>query len=142
MAEPELFPNQPDPEMHVQEHKNKETTLQPVATKLNDVATRLKILEERYNTLRKKSQLTEQNIIESDKSNFNEIRLLQDNLLDVKHAVKELTEKVGLLTDEITSFASKNDLKVLERYVGFWEPMDFVTRKEVNDFLRRKFHEK
>lgn len=134
-----MFPNQPDPEAHVAKHKGKETPMQPVATSLNDIATRLKILEERYGTLRKKSQLTEQNIIESERNNFNEIRLIQDNLLDVKKAIKNLTEKVSLLSDEISSFASENDFKVLQRYVEFWEPLDFVTRKEVNDFLRKKF---
>lgn len=139
MAEPQLFPNQPDPEQHVAQHKGKETAMQPVATRVNDIATRLKILEERYSTLRKKSQLTEQNIIESDKSNFNEIRLIQENLLDVKRSVKNLTEKLSLLTDEITTFASQNDFTVLRRYVDFWQPLDFVTRKEVNDFLRKKF---
>lgn len=139
MSDPQLFPNQPKPEEHVARHSGKEAATIPIASTLNDVATRLKILEERYGTLRKKSQLTEQNIIESDKNNFNEIRLLQDNLLDVKKSVKDLAEKVSLLADEVSSFASKNEFKVLERYISFWEPMDFVTRKEVNDFLRKRF---
>lgn len=139
MVEPQLFPNQPDPEQHVAQHKDKGNSLQPVAARVNDIATRLKIIEERYNTLRKKSQLTEQNIIESDKNNFNEIRLIQDNLLEVKRSVKNLAEKLSLLTDEVTTFASKNEFSVLQRYVDFWQPLDFVTRKEVNDFLRKKF---
>lgn len=139
MVEPQLFPDQPDPEQHVAQHKGKETPLQPVATRVNDIATRLKIIEERYSTLRKKSQLTEQNIIESDKNNFNEIRLIQENLLDVKRSVKNLTEKLSLLTDEISTFASKNEFTVLQRYVDFWQALDFVTRKEVNNFLRKKF---
>ena len=139
MVEPQLFPNQPDPEAHVAQHKGSETPLQPVATRINDVATRLKILEERYNTLRKKSQLTEQNIIESDKNNFNELRLMQENLLEVKKSVKNLTEKLSLLTDEIKTFASKNEFTILQRYVDFWQPMDFATRKDVNDFLIKKF---
>jgi len=146
MAEPTLFPNQPNIDEHVKANKvdknksGKENSEN--SPKLNEIATRIKILEERYVTLRKKSQLTEQNIIESDKTNFDEIRLLEDNILEVKHSIKEMVEKLSLLNDEISSFASKTEFKILERYVGFWQPMDFVTRKEVNNFLRKKIDNK
>ncbi len=142
MAEPQLFPNEPNVQEHLNKHQSKESGLQPLAVKLTDIATRLKILEERYGTLRKKSQLSEQNIIEADKSHFQNIHFLNENILGVKHRVKELAEKINLLTDEVSHFADKNDLKVLDRYIEFWEPTDFVTRKEINDFLRRKFSEK
>lgn len=140
MEEPELFPNQPNIQEHVSKHQNRESGLQPLAVRLTDVATRLKILEERYDTLRKKSQLTEQNVIESDKSNFQELRILGETMIEVKRTVKDLADKVRLLSEEVEQFATKNDLKVLDRYLGYWEPADFVTRKEVNDFLRRKFN--
>ncbi len=142
MTEPQLFPNPPKVEEHVKKNSTAESSSVALAPKLNDISTRLKILEERYVALRKKSQLTEQNIIESEKDSFEEIHLLNDNLLDVKRNLKNLTEKLSLLSDEISSFASRNDFKVLERYVNFWNPIDFVTRKEVNDFLRKKFLEK
>ena len=139
MAEPQLFPNEPNIQEHLNAHQTKESGMQPIALKLTDIATRLKLLEERYGTLRKKSQLAEQNIIEADKNNFQEIHLLNESLIEVKRGVKELSEKMSLLSNEVEHFADKNDLKVLERYVEFWEPSDFVTRKEVNDFLRKKF---
>jgi len=138
MSDPQLFPDTPRVDEHVKKNSSSES-IKPVASKLNDISTRLKILEERYVTLRKKSQMTEQNIIESDKDSFDELRLLNDNLLEVKHSLKNLVEKLSLLSDEISSFASHDEFKILERYVNFWNPVDFITRKEVNDFLRRKF---
>ncbi|MCF7798932.1 hypothetical protein K9M74_03440 [Candidatus Woesearchaeota archaeon] len=138
MAEPKLFPDSPTPEEHVTKHQNKEESLQPINTKVNDIATRLKILEERYITLRRKSQLGEQNLIDTQKDHFEELQLLNESLLDVKHTIRDVTEKVSLLSDEISRFATKNEVTILQRYVEFWEPMDFVTRKEINDFLRKK----
>ncbi len=138
MTEPKLFPEGPTPEEHVAKHQNKEETLQPINTKVNDIATRLKILEERYMTLKKKSQLGEQNIVEAQKDHFEELQILNENLMETKHAIRDITEKVSLLSQEVSNFATKNDLTVLQRYVEFWEPMDFVTRKEVNAFLRKK----
>lgn len=105
------------------------------------MATRLKILEERYVTLRKKSQLSEQNIIEAEKEHFSEMQLLNENLLELKKTLKDVLEKISMLGDEVNNFAKKTDMITLQRYVEFWEPIDFVTRKEVNNFLRRKFKE-
>ena len=142
MTEPQLFPNIPNPDEHVKKNKNQESGLAPISGSLNNISTRLKIIEERYASLRKKTQLTEQNIIDSEKDIFNEFTLINDNILEVKHNVKNILEKLSLLSDEISSFASETDFKVLSRYVSFWEPMDFVTRKEINDFLRKKFNNK
>ena len=139
MAPPQLFPNQPKPEEHVQKHQTKESASVAVNNQLNSVATRLKVLEERYTTMRKKSQVTEQNIIETEKEQFQQFRLLGDEIMELKHTIKEIAEKVTMLADEVNQFASKRDVQVLEKYTNYWQPMDYVTRKEVNAFLRRKF---
>ena len=110
-------------------------------TQLTDVSSRLKILEERYNTLRKTVQLTEQNAIDTEKNNFSELQLLSENVLSIKKVVHEVGEKLTVLEGELGNFVSRNEFKVLERYTGFWQPMDFVTRREVNVFLRKKFKE-
>jgi len=141
MDEPQLFPNQPKPSEHVEKHATHETAIKAVNTQLNNIATRLKILEERYTTLRKKSQLTEQNIIQAEKDDTEETQLLNESLTDVKKTVKNLVDKVTLLKGEVEHFVSRNEFSVVKKYVDFWEPMDFITRKEVNDFLRKKFKE-
>ena len=138
--QPKLFPNEiPKPDEHVQKHANNETSLRPINTLINNIATRLKILEERNETLRKKIQLTEQNSIDAEKEYFEEMEIISNNILSVKKTVSELSEKVGLLAEEINNFVKIEDFTTLEKYVSFWNPMDFVTRKEVNDFLRKKF---
>ncbi len=147
MAEPQLFPNQPNVDAHVQKHKNDKSSkdaqeMAVVGSQLNNVATRLKILEERYSTLRKKTQTAEHNIIEVEKNHYDDLRIINDDITEIKHKMRDILEKVSLLTDEVENFASRNDLKVIQKYVEYWQPVDFVTRKEVNDFLRKRFHEK
>lgn len=147
MVEPELFPNQPNIQDHVQKHKNDKSTqdsqeMAVVGSQLNNVATRLKILEERYSTLRKKTQTAEHNIVEVEKNHYDDLRILNDDISEIRHKMRDIVEKVSLLTDEVENFASRNDLTVIQKYVEYWQPLDFVTRKEVNDFLRKKFHEK
>lgn len=122
-------------------HQGEDSPFAPKTVKVTDVATRLKILEERYVTLRKKAQLSEQNIIEADKDHLEEMQLLNESLLDLKKSLKGVLEKISMLSDEVDNFAKRTDMITLQRYIEFWEPIDFVTRKEVNDFLRRKFKE-
>lgn len=144
MVEPQLFPDQPNVQDHVQMHKNEHSKkdskeMELAGSQLNNVATRLKILEERYSTLRKKSQTTEHSIIEVEKNHYDDLRIINDDITEIKHRMREIVEKVSLLTDEVQNFAPRNELDVMRKYVEYWQPMDFVTRKEVNDFLRRRF---
>lgn len=107
---------------------------------ISTISTRLKILEERYTILRKKSSVTDQNLIHVEKNQYDELRLLNDDILKLKTKLKDAMEKLELLTEEVGNFADRRELQVLKKYVEYWEPMDFVTRKEVNDFLRKKFN--
>lgn len=138
MAEPELFPNQPDIKQHVKQNIDPKKP-DHTNTELTSFVSRLKILEERYTILRKKSQLTEQNIIETDKTVTQEIRIIQEDLLEIKKKIRDINEKMELLSEEIENFADSKDLSVLERYVDYWNLVEFATRKQVNDFLRKKF---
>ncbi|MBN1175256.1 hypothetical protein JXA48_01295 [Candidatus Woesearchaeota archaeon] len=69
------------------------------------------------------------------------MQLLNESLLDLKKSLKSVLEKISMLSDEVDNFAKRTDMITLQRYIEFWEPIDFVTRKEVNNFLRRKFKE-
>ena len=111
----------------------------PSGTQLNEIATKLKLLEERYGVLRKKSQLSEQNLVELDKEQFSELRIVQERVTDLKRQVKTVLEQVSALSDEMQGFVKKEEFVPLQRYVELWQPIDFVTRKEVNSFLRKRF---
>lgn len=133
MDNPNTSPSTPVPQTY-----SREQSVVP-ATQINELATKLKLLEERYNILRKKSQLNEQNIVEMDKEQFSELKLLQKDLLETKKQVRKLTEELSGLTDEVRNFVRRHEFLVLKRYVDLWQPVDFVTRKEVNSFLRSRF---
>ena len=111
------------------------------ATTITTISTRLKILEERYTILRKKSSVTDQNLIQVEKNQFNEFRLLNEDIIKLKIKLKGAMEKLELLTDEVQNFTDRREFTILQKYLEYWEPMDFVTRKEINDFLRRKFNQ-
>ena len=99
--------------------------------RVNDAITRLRILEERFLNLREKSQLTEENMLKSNKKMFSEFKSINEGLALVKREVNDVKEKISLVIAEMRNYASKQDFRVLQKYIELWQPIQFVTREEV-----------
>jgi predicted nucleic acid-binding Zn-ribbon protein len=128
--------NSQDQQQDVDNSKNTEYT--QIANIISDLDRRLRILEERYGNLRKKIQLTDQNLIDSERSFGKELRGFNDELLELKRNIADFDEKVVIFNGEMDSAAQKTDLKVIEKYLTMWNPGTFVTRKELKEYLKSK----
>lgn len=102
---------------------------------LADVAAELRILEDRYTNLRKKNQLTDQALLETQRNFSKEKRLLNDDLTEAKMKLQELVEDIALMKSEFKDVVKQKDFKVIEKYLDMWEPLQFVTRKEVDELI-------
>jgi predicted nucleic acid-binding Zn-ribbon protein len=109
-----------------------------IAGFVSDLDRRLRVLEERYSNLRKKIQLTDQNLIESERSFGKELRGFNNDILEMKRNTSDFDEKVSIFAGELTNIAQKTDLKVVEKYLAMWNPSMFVTRKELREYLKNK----
>jgi hypothetical protein len=107
-----------------------------ISALISDLDRRLRVLEERYSTLRKKMQLTDQNLIESEKAFHKDIRVFNDESLELKRSIADFEEKVAIFGNEMTNTAKKTELKVIEKYLALWNPTLFVTRKELREYLK------
>ncbi len=107
-----------------------------VVNEINNVGRRLRILEERYTNLRRKTQVTEQNILRNNKKLNTEIKTINTDINEVKRDINEIRNKIDLIVKEIMLCAKKEDLKVLEKYINMWNPVKFVTQGEVEKIVR------
>ena len=87
-----------------------------VTTSINEILRRLRILEERYSNIRKKIQLTEQNMLDDTKNLSDDINLIKTNIKDIKKEILEVTNKMKILNDEIDSSAQRRELNLLSKY--------------------------
>ncbi|MBU1198204.1 MAG: hypothetical protein KKF46_07450 [Nanoarchaeota archaeon] len=138
MVEPTLFPREVSPEKHIKKQSADADLFGRISKTVNSVAANLRILEERYSTLRSKSQVSEQNIIELEKELSTDIKSISEDVVDLKREVNDVKDKIRLISNEIKNLANKNDFKVIERYLDMWQPMNFVTRAEINKLLAEK----
>lgn len=104
---------------------------------IRDVTRRLRILEERINNDRKNFQLNQQNFISSDKKTSEEVKLIYGELSELKKEMTLMNDQLNLMTSALKDSAKKEDVKVIEKYIELWEPLNFVTRREVDALVRR-----
>ncbi len=102
-----------------------------LAEQIGGLSRRLKMLEDRSANLTRREQLTDQNLIEGTKKIHAEMRSHTDELQELRQKLHEIEEKIGLIIREFQNVPRKEDMKVLEKYVTLWNPMDFITRTQV-----------
>ncbi|MBN2421318.1 hypothetical protein JXB27_03510 [Candidatus Woesearchaeota archaeon] len=109
-----------------------------VAAQVNNVSRSVKTVEDRFSTMHKKAQVTEQNMIANDKKLFGEIKIINSELMDLKSEIADMKEKLILLVKELKLSATKEEVGVLQKYLSYWEPMNFVTRAELEKATVKK----
>ncbi len=96
-----------------------------------DAVRRLRVLEERFMNLRRKAQLSDEKLLAAEQKLATELKALTQEFTDLHHVVIDLQESINTVKAEMGHAASQYDLKALEKYVGYWEPMQFVTKDEL-----------
>ncbi len=99
---------------------------------------RLSLIEDRIDNLRDHINLIENNFIEKNKAVLKEIRELHEKNRELRNSMTELEEDISQMADKFNDFATKQQLKVLERYLYFLNPLDYVTKKEVKDLIKEQ----
>lgn len=105
--------------------------LEAVHRTLADISSGIRILEDRYYNLRKKTQITDQALLEAQKSFSDEKRILYDQIMEAKMKLQDMVESIEIMRQELKDAVRQKDFKVLEKYLDMWEPLQFVTRDEV-----------
>src|SRR3989344_1121327 len=92
---------------------------------------RLRLLESRYNAVRDRVLITNQNMISGYKKIHEEIREIKTDMFEIKNSIKKIAE-------ELRFFAKKEQVKVLEKYIDLWNPLKFVTEEELRRVLEER----
>lgn len=112
------------------------------AGQINEIARAVKLMEDKYSNLRRKVQISDENYLSQQKKVSDEIRVMQSDVLEIKRAVEDIREKMRLIVKELRSTAKEEDVKVVQKYLDLWEPVQFVTRPEARKMIDRAVEEK
>jgi hypothetical protein len=105
---------------------------------LTNVVRRLRMLEESHANVRKKIELEQEN-------NLNEIKKLHANSRDsfseidaLKKEIRLLKEDLRKIIQELQQTAKQDKVLFLEKYLQLWEPVKFVTKREVIGLIKEE----
>ena len=99
------------------------------------VEERVRILESKYNLMRDRIFLINQNMIQEYRKLNKEIKLIDSEVKIVKQDLNEIKGILRNIVNEMQNFAKKENVKVLEKYMEFWNPMNFVTQEEAQEMI-------
>lgn len=118
-------------------HKNEpQPDLSSFSEDMGNLGRRLRLLEESSTNMRRALQVTEQNMLGKNKVFATDIRTLTSDIRDIKQEISQIKEKIIEVVNELKESAKRDEVKVLERYINFWNPVKFVTQNEVEDIVK------
>jgi len=124
----------------------KQPDIGPLSEDIGNLSRRLMVLEKSFTSIRGSLQVTEQNMLSKNKLFSTDIRTLTSDIGDIKKEIAELKEKILELVLELKTNAKRDEVKVLEKYINFWNPVKFVTQNEVEtivkEFLKKEKEKK
>ena len=129
-------------EKQAKPEKRMEGAISESAGQINEVGRAVKILEDKYTNLRRKVQISEENFLTQQKKASDDLKVMQSDLLEVKRDIADVKDKIRLIVKELKLTAKAEDIRVVQKYLDLWEPVQFVTREEAKKMIERAVEEK
>lgn len=118
------------------------TNINELSTQISGISRRMRLIEERYITLRKKTQLSDQTMLGIQKEIHRNSSSLTEEMTELRKELNELRDTVRLIIKELKDCAKSDEVKILDNYINMWQPMDFVTKKEVARIIEEILNER
>ena len=103
-----------------------------------DVNERIRSLESKYDSLRARMIIVNENLVDEYKKLSDDIKVLDSELKDLKKDIFEMKDALRHVLTELQHFARKEHFQVLEKYINMWNPFNFVTEGEVLKIINEK----
>lgn len=120
------------------------TPLPPPAIGLdpNTLYVVIKGLESKVNNLLRQVDVFKNDYIKKNQDLKKEVKALNDELLDLKREQDAFGQKMDLVVKELRQTAGIEQVSVLKRYVDLWNPLNFVTQRDVERIVETKLAER
>ena len=105
---------------------------------LIDLNARIRILEGRYTLFGERLLVINQNMVEEYRKLMKETKLINHDISQIRQDIFNLKDILTSITKEMALFARNDKVKVLEKYINFWNPLHFMTEEDVIQIIRRE----
>jgi hypothetical protein len=67
-----------------------------------------------------------------------DIKSIKEDIEEIKDTINLLKTTSRNIVKELKLFARKDDLKILEKYINIWNPINMVTKEEVIELIEKR----
>lgn len=103
---------------------------------------RLRLLENKANNLDQKTELIENNLLDYQKETKKSLDVINSDILEIKRELEKVRDKMDEVIKELKLRASQEELNTIKKYLDLWNPVNFVSRNEVEKIVEEKLEEK
>lgn len=97
---------------------------------------KMRDIEEKQRVLKDRLLLIGQNLIETKEKTTQHIFDIKKDIENIKQTIERLSSFLETISNEFSKFAKKEDLEILARQAKMFQPMELVTKRELEQFRR------
>ena len=103
---------------------------------ISELIGRIRVNEAKMANLRERLLVTDNNMISELRKISGNIKEINEDIKRTKAELFNLKETIRDVVKEFGNLARSQDLKVLEKYINMWNPLNFTTEKEVIKLIK------
>ncbi len=103
---------------------------------IGDLNSKVRDVEDKQRILKDRLLLIGQNLIEIKESTGQKILEIRKDIETMKHDIDRLSSFLETISGELSKFAKKDDLEILTKQAKMFQPMEFVTKKDLEKLRR------
>ncbi len=96
-----------------------------------EIQTKIRDLEEKHRILKDRLLLIGQNLVEIKEKNTQEILEIKKELEMIKQNMERMVSFLETASAEFSKFAKKEDVEILAKQAKMFQPLEFVTKKDL-----------
>jgi hypothetical protein len=108
----------------------------PINALLAEFGTRINEVEEKQRLIRDRALLIGENLITTKQESEEKDYELKKQINEINLEIKNLKQLVHRIVNEIPNFARKTELEILEDQAKIFQPLELVTRDEVEIIIK------
>ena len=102
----------------------------------------VKGLESKVNNLLREVDVLKNDFIKRANKLNKDFKTLSDDLLEIRHEQEKMNQKMTLIINELKQTAGGEEVAILKKYIEFWNPLNFVTQRDLEKAIEAKLAEK
>jgi len=97
-----------------------------------------KSLETKVNNLLRELDTLKNDYVKKNTDLKKEVKTLNDDLLELKRNHEKTLQKMEMIIKELKQTAGAEEIAVLRKYVDLWNPMNFITQRDLDRAIDAK----